>query len=160
MMVIDAPEVAKKLTDYEYQDPQRIARAVEVLLETGRPLSEWKQLPRSAGIKDAIRVLVFPPREILEERIRARIDAMLADGAIDEALQNAEHSTRAIGIDVINRWKNGEMSYDEAIEQWVVRNLQYAKRQRTWFRNQFEPNITLPHIPDDKDLEMVANYKT
>jgi len=154
-MVEEAPDAAKKLTDYEFKDPQRIARALEVFLETGRQLTEWQQLPRRGAIRPApFKILLMPPREALDERIRARLDVMIT-GGLDEARANAGFSNRAIGIEMLGKFLSGELTEIEARNVWAERTCQYAKKQRTWFRNQFDPDFVIPRFPTDQDLENV-----
>ena len=160
-MVLEAPDAARKLTDFEFRDPQRMSRALEVFLETGRPLSEWQQLPRRGAIKPTpIKVLVMPDRELLAERIRARLDVMLDNGGLDEVRKYIDFPDRAIGIEEIGKFLRGEITKEEAVENWSVRTIQYAKRQRTWFRNQFDEDIFIPRVPRNEDLDLIMDYKS
>lgn len=159
-MVSEAPAAARTLTDFEFQDPQRMARALEVFLETGRSISEWQLLPRKGAIiPNPTKILIMPHKEILAPRIRTRIEQMIANGAIEEARKNIDYTDRAIGIEELARFIKGEISMEDALENLAVRTDQYAKRQRTWFKNQYNPNIEILHIPTDKDMEnIVTNY--
>jgi tRNA dimethylallyltransferase len=155
-MAAEAPDAARELTDFEFTDPQRMTRALEVFLETGRPISEWQKLPRTGGISPAaLKILIMPPAGVLESRIRGRLESMLDSGGMDEVRRHAEFSSRAIGIDEIGKYILGALSLEQALENWAARTRRYAKRQRTWFKNQFAPYITIPRVPTDKDLENV-----
>lgn len=160
-MVADDIDAARKMLPAEFRatDSQRISRALEVYLQTGRHITEFQDLPRTGSVApDAIRVLICPESGVLRERIAARIPLMLSGGAMDEAqsvLDSGWDENRAIGASQLCRFIRGEISQDECIENWIVRTNQYAKRQRTWFRTQYAPDIIIDHIPTDTDLDTV-----
>ncbi len=164
-MVRDYPDAAKQLLlnadpKFDSFDPQRMSRALEVFLETGRPLSEWQSLPRRGAIApDAIKILINPHKEIIAARIAARVPIMIAHGALDEAraaLTAGWDTGRAIGADEAAKFIQGKITEKEMITNWIVRTNQYAKRQRTWFKHQLGADIEIGHIPTDKDLENVC----
>ena len=164
-MVRECPDSAKQLligadSKFDSFDPQRMARALEVFLETGRPLSEWQSLPRRGAIApNALKILINPHKDILTTRIATRIPIMIKNGALIEA-QNAINSgwdlSRAIGASEAARFIRGEITKPEMIQNWITRTNQYAKRQRTWFKNQFGADIEIGHVPTDRDLENVS----
>ena len=160
-MVADDIDAARKMLPAEFRatDSQRISRALELYLQTGRHITEFQDLPRTGSVApDAIRVLICPESGVLRERIAARIPLMLSGGAMDEAqsvLDSGWDENRAIGASQLCRFIRGEISQDECIENWIVRTNQYAKRQRTWFRTQYAPDIIIDHIPTDADLDTV-----
>lgn len=136
------PERAARL---DPGDTTRVARALEVVRSTGKPLSHW-QSRRAGGIGDAVRLsalILLPPREWLEARFERRFRAMMDGGAIEEVetllsreLDPALPVMRAIGVREIAALVRGETSRDEAITAGTLATRQYAKRQYTWFRNQ------------------------
>ncbi len=160
-MVADDIDAARKMLPAEFRatDSQRISRALEVYLQTGRHITEFQDLPRTGSVApDAIRVLICPESGVLRERIAVRIPLMLSGGAMDEAqsvLDSGWDENRAIGASQLCRFIRGEISQDECIENWIVRTNQYAKRQRTWFRTQYAPDIIIDHIPTDADLDTI-----
>jgi len=125
-------------------DRQRLIRAWEVIESTGTPLSEWQALPKEPGHDlDFSLIGLMPPRDVLYARIDARFDAMLKDGALDEAarfealgLSPTLPANKALGLPELRRHLKGEIGLDEAtrLAQQMSRN--YAKRQVTWFRHQ------------------------
>jgi len=161
-IVKNAPENAMELLNLKPQtsnlklDPQRLARALEVFLETGRPLSEWQALPRrGAVIPDATKILINPHKDILAARIAKRIPEMLANGALDEAraiIAANWPDERAIGASELVKFIHGETDEKTMLENWSLRTNQYAKRQRTWFRTQFAADLEIPHVPTEKDI--------
>jgi tRNA dimethylallyltransferase len=130
--------------DFNATDPQRVARAVEVFLQTGRHITEFQNAPRVGAVApDAYRVLINPPADVVRARIAARIPEMMSGGALNEAravIDAGWDENRAIGAAQLCAYLRGEISMDDAIKNWITKTNQYAKRQRTWFRTQFNPD--------------------
>lgn len=128
-------------------DPQRVARAVEVFLQTGRHITEFQNAPRAGAIApDAFRILINPPLDVLRGRIAARVPKMLAGGAVAEGravIDSGWDARRAIGAAQMVAYLRGEIDMDTCVQNWITKTNQYAKRQRTWFRTQFAADIVL-----------------
>jgi tRNA dimethylallyltransferase len=126
-------------------DTTRIARALEVVRSTGRPLAHWQE-QRAGGIGGAIDphpLILLPPRDWLYERCDRRFSMMMDRGAIDEVEQLLARDLppespvmRAIGVAEIAGMLRGDWSREEAIERGQQATRNYAKRQYTWFRRQ------------------------
>ena len=138
------PQAAARLAP---TDSTRVARALEVVRSTGRPLSVW-QAERTGGIADEVAVLpviILPDRQALYQRIEARLQSMFTQGAVEEVAALLERTDvppeapirRAIGVEEIATMLRGEITTDEAIARSVLATRRYAKRQFTWFRHQF-----------------------
>ena len=134
-------------------DPQRVARALEVFLTTGRHITEFQSAPRVGAVApDAFKILINPPLDVLRRRIATRIPKMLSGGALDEgrAIIDAHWDVRrAIGAAQVATYLGGEIDLDACVQNWITKTNQYAKRQRTWFRTQFAADLVLdsPEIP-------------
>lgn len=157
-MVTDDIDLARKLLpdNFQHTDKQRVARALEVLLETGQNITEFQSKSRiGAVVPDACKILINPPVDLLHKRIADRIPQMLSGGAMDEAkliIDSGWNENRAIGATQLCKFIRGELSQTECIENWITKTNQYAKRQRTWFRTQFNPDIVISGVPTDVDL--------
>lgn len=126
-------------------DSQRIARALEVVRFTSKPLGEWQQR-KLGGIGDVISLhplILLPERDWLYERCDRRFAQMMERGAVQEVeallardLDPALPAMRAIGVPEIAAMLRGELSREEAIAAGQTSTRQYAKRQYTWFRRQ------------------------
>ncbi len=135
------PETAAKLKP---GDSQRIARAYEVLLATGRGLAWWQAQPTERLTGWNLRmILLDPPRDALREAITTRFEAMLEAGALAEVeaflhlgLDPALPLMRAHGVPELAAYLRGEMSLTDAAARAVLVTHQYTKRQMTWFRHQ------------------------
>lgn len=131
-------------------DRQRLLRAWEVWLGTGRPLSFWQARTAEPPYPDA-RILTFRvdiPRDQLYARCHARLDAMLAAGALEEVKQLLALDLpatlpvmKSLGVPELGACLRGEATPEEAIEKAKQSTRHYAKRQCTWFRHQL-PDAT------------------
>jgi tRNA dimethylallyltransferase len=126
-------------------DRARITRALEVVLATGRSLTEWHadNSPAHVDLAGAAKVFLMPKRDELGGRIDARFDAMIAAGALEEVRALAARDVdpnlpamKAHGVPWLIRHLKGEITIAEAIEQSKRDTRRYTKRQATWFRNQ------------------------
>lgn len=141
-------------------DTTRIARALEVIRSTGRPMSEW-QTDLVGGIGDRIRLhalVLLPPRDWLYQRCDQRFAQMLERGAIAEVERLISRKLnprlpvmRAIGVPEIASYLAGESALDQAQARGSQATRNYAKRQYTWFRNQ-PPSGWLRNESKDCDI--------
>ncbi len=140
-LLTEDPEAAARL---DAKDSTRIARALEVVRSTGRPIKEW-QADLVGGIGDQIRLVplvLLPPRVWLYDRCDRRFEKMLDEGGQEVAALMARKLDpdlpvmRAIGVPEIVAFLSGTLSRDAATAQGQTATRQYAKRQYTWFRNQ------------------------
>lgn len=160
-MVADDIDAARRLLppDFTATDPQRVARALEVFFETGHHISEFQNMPRTGAVApDAFRILICPESNLLRERIAARIPQMISGGAHNEArliIDSGWDERRAIGAAQLCAYLRGEKSESECVSDWINKTNQYAKRQRTWFRTQYKPDITINRTGTDADIDCV-----
>ncbi len=124
-------------------DRHRVERALEVYLVSGRPISSWRA-PTALAV-ESIRACKFAlalDRAQLVERIHLRVDAMYANGLIEETdrlLVKYPPNCRpfgAIGYREALQFLSGEISREEAILETRQRTRAYAKRQMTWLRRE------------------------
>jgi len=125
-------------------DRSRIARALEVVLATGRSLTDWHRdgMPPAVNASRAIKVFLTPERSELQRRIETRFAAMLAAGALEEVrtlaargLDPALPAMKAHGVPWLIRHLAGEIGLPDAARGGVADTWRYTKRQATWFRN-------------------------
>jgi tRNA dimethylallyltransferase len=122
----------------------QLLRSVEIALLTGRRLSELhRERPRTPRWR--ARYLLVDPGAALAQRIECRIDAMLDHGWPDEVhrlmqtIPPEAPAWNATGYGAVRAMIRGELTRAAARERIVISTRQYAKRQRTWFRNQLPP---------------------
>ncbi|WP_244513320.1 tRNA (adenosine(37)-N6)-dimethylallyltransferase MiaA [Devosia insulae] len=135
------PLVASRL---KAPDPQRVIRALAVLNATGRSLASYQDAAQQGLLEGFAleRLVLNPDRELLRQRIAQRFETMFSAGAVEEVeallaleLDPSLPAMKAIGVPEITAMLAGELEQDVAIERAVIATRQYAKRQRTWFRN-------------------------
>ena len=161
------PGAAERLSP---SDSARIARALEVIVSTGRPLAEW-QAERAGGIADSIMLkplVLLPPRDWLYARCDQRFAGMFHSGAVKEVerllsrhLPPSSPVMRAIGVREIGGYLAGEFSEEEAITRGQQATRNYAKRQYTWFAHQPPPGwprltTALDHASGREALALLA----
>lgn len=152
-------DAARRMLPPEFTatDPQRVARAVEVFLQTGRHITEFQSASRTGAIApDAYKILINPQLDILRTRIAARVPKMVSGGAIDEGravIESGWDARRAIGAAQMVAYLRGEIDMDTCVQNWIIKTNQYAKRQRTWFRTQFAADIVL----DNSDANITVD---
>ena len=125
-------------------DTQRVLRALEVAISTGRPLAAWhSEAPPPGPGLDAVRVGLTLERGLLYDRIAHRVHRMVEAGwvgEVEELLRRGvsprEPAFQAIGYRELAAHLAGEISLEEAIEGTIRATRRFAKRQLTWFRKE------------------------
>jgi tRNA dimethylallyltransferase len=135
------PESAARISS---PDTQKIIRAIELRLLTGKPMGEIHRSGRDAlqGY-DVVKIGLLPPRAALYARIHARTDAMLAAGWLDEVRALVANDVPSdakpfqfIGYSQLRERRAGRISEKDAVQQIQQATRRFAKRQLTWFRKE------------------------
>lgn len=138
-------------------DRQRLTRAWEVFAATGTPLSAWLAGEAGALAAGSWRAVALdPPREALYARCDARLEAMVAAGALEEVralmargLDPALPALKAVGVREFAAHLRGETTLAEALAAAQRETRRYAKRQATWMRGQMADWPRLDEIDAD-----------
>jgi len=136
-------------------DRQRIQRALEVFLVSGKPLSEWQKSTDISASDDVhFHKIALQPasRKVLHERIERRLKVMLNNGFLEEvkalyqrAGLTSEHpSMRSVGYRQLWQHLGGALSLQEAGDRALYATRQLAKRQITWLRSEIDLNTYDP----------------
>ena len=158
----------------EILDPPRarfgrtqLVRAIETALLSGARISDLHAEQRTATSADAATrpgavYLLVDPGPVLGRRIEARVDGMLEAGWADEVrdlmrrVPDDAPAWKASGYRVMRSYIEGSLDLSSARERVIIETRQYAKRQRTWFRNQL-PTVSVTQInPDDPRALTIA----
>lgn len=140
------PDAAKRIKP---NDRQRIQRALEVYLGSGKSLSEWQKTgPASTPGDVRFLKLGLQPgaRKALHERIESRLNLMINNGFLEEMkvlrerdeLTPEHPSMRAVGYRQLWQFLDGETSWEDTLARVLVATRQLAKRQITWLRSDSE----------------------
>lgn len=124
-------------------DPQRLTRALEVFLISGKTLTELTQIAGESLPYDVHQFAIAPvERDVLHQRIEQRFQQMLRDGFEQEVktlyqrgdLHCDMPSMRCVGYRQMWSWFDGEIDYNEMVFRGICATRQLAKRQMTWLR--------------------------
>ena len=167
------PETAARL---EKNDSQRVQRALEIYLQSGKPMSTWlKEEPKETGRGDSdsadhsdnpdiplnLRLLSIEPsdRAVLHQKIAQRFDLMMSQGFLNEMRLLKENvklhpdlpSMRAVGYRQAWQYLDGAITLQEFKDQSVAATRQLAKRQLTWLRGMGHREIFDPLLESEMD---------
>jgi tRNA dimethylallyltransferase len=146
------------------EDRQRIARALEVHMATGKPISSFQGAGTPYLGKDEwVGVTLTAPREAVYDRINARTTKMMKAGALEEArrlwARNLDRELpvmRAHGMPGFCEHFDGRTSLADAVERCSRDTRRYAKRQMTWIAHQFTFWPRVPAMGTDVRVRVVA----
>ena len=160
------PETARKI---DTKNRQRLVRALEICLATGRRAAEQRTQWVAAVEADrcgpksmipATGIFVFRERQELYSRINERVEAMFENGVIEEvraAGATSSTASQTIGLHEIHELLEGKMSMLQCVAAIQQATRRYAKRQLTWFRRQtnFEP-LNLSLLSHDEAVKWIS----
>ena len=128
----------------EQQNPQRLMRALEVMLGTGASIVSFQIKNKITRPFNIVKVGLELPREQLYERINQRVISMVENGLETEVRnllpQNHLNALQTVGYSEWVPYFEGSLSKDKVIENIQQNTRHYAKRQMTWFKK--DPEIT------------------
>ena len=151
---IKDPEAAKQV---DLKNPRRVLRAIEVIRLTGRPYSEqrigWNNVDKAPQNLFCISRDV----DVLNQRIHKRVDEMFNQGLVEETqtlikkgLRNNRNACQALGYRQVLDLLDGKLDLENVVQQVKTKTRQFAKRQRSWFRNQMKCKFL--EWPDEENV--------
>src|SRR5690606_26707606 len=155
------PEHYKKM---DIENPQRLIRALEICIGTGKPYSSFLKKKEIARDFKSIKIGLTADRDIIYDRINRRVDIMISEGLIDEAKGLYKYrdlnALQTVGYKELFSHFSGEGDLDFAISEIKKNTRRFAKRQLTWFKKNknilwFEYTTPLQTILDK--LSVVIN---
>lgn len=124
----------------DLNNPQRLIRALEVCIHTGKPYSTFRKKEMKQRPFETINLLINTNRDELYKRINLRVDTMMRHGLLEEVknLYPLKHlnALNTVGYKELFDHLDGKTSLNEAVELIKQNTRRYAKRQLTWFNNQ------------------------
>ena len=144
--------------------PQRMSRTIEVALLTGKPLSSWhRESPSDVAALTGLIIQLELPREEIDRRINDRVTYMVERGLVSEVRSLLEAcytfdypGMTATGYREIAHYLEGGQTLEEAMEEIRRNTRRYARRQLTWFRNQFPPSVCMIDATASIDVQATA----
>lgn len=141
----------------DLNNPQRLMRALEVCIHTGKPYSAFRTKEKKERSFNVIPLLINTGREELYARINRRVDAMMKNGLLDEVKGLYPHrhlnALNTVGYKELFDFLDHKITLQEAVDLIKQNTRRYAKRQLTWFNNQGEYQVFAP-----TDLEKIKAY--
>lgn len=135
-------EVKKKDPAYfakgEIKNPQRLMRALEVKLSSGRSITEFQTQQKKQRDFNIVKIGLELPKEQLVQNINSRVDIMMEEGLLEEVKQLKQYqqlnALQTVGYKELFDYLDKKLSINEAVERIKINTRQYAKRQMTWFK--------------------------
>lgn len=128
----------KHYKNMDIENPQRLIRALEVCIGTGKPYSSFLKKKEIARDFTSIKIGLTADRDIIYDRINRRVDIMINDGLIDEAKSLYKYkdlnALQTVGYKELFSYFSGEGDLDFAISEIKKNTRRFAKRQLTWFK--------------------------
>ncbi len=126
----------------EIQNPQRLMRALEIKLVTGKSIKELQRKKPVERNFEIIKYAIDLPKEKLHNNINVRVDKMMEDGLLEEVKSlipfRRLNALQTVGYSELFDYLDEKTSLQEAVERIKINTRQYAKRQLTWFRKDEE----------------------
>lgn len=146
-------------------DRQRLIRAWAVHRASGWPLSHWQDQPPEPAPFPHTALWLNPPRDTLYERCNRRLEAMLAEGALQEVeamlareLDPDLPAMKALGVPDLAAYLRGTMSLEEALAAAQQATRRFAKRQLTWFRHRLPEALLIDAQFSESFLEEILSF--
>lgn len=136
-------------------NPRRLIRALEICIGTGIPYSAFLNKEKKSRDFNTITIGLEAERQIIYDRINARVDLMLDNGLLEEVRSLAEYkelnALQTVGYRELFRYLDGEFDLDTAIAEIKKNTRRFAKRQLTWLRKK-EGIIWINYRYDPKEV--------
>ena len=140
----------------ETKNPQRLMRALEVKLSTGKSIIEFQTQQKRNRDFNIIRIGLEIPKEELHKKINSRVDAMMHNGLLEEVKSLVPYkdlnALQTVGYRELFGHLIGDLTLIDAVEAIKINTRQYAKRQLTWFKKDEEVNWCAPDIEQVMEL--------
>jgi len=128
----------------EIQNPQRLMRALEVAMATGRSILEFHKGQKEKRDFNIIKIGLELSKQELHRNINARVDKMIEEGLFEEVKRLVPYKNlnalQTVGYSEIFDFLEGNLSLEQAVDNIKKNTRQYAKRQMTWFKRDKEIN--------------------
>lgn len=122
----------------DYNNPQRVMRALEIFRGTGKPYSSFRKNLVEKRNFTSVKIGLTASRDLIYDRINKRVDLMMEKGLLEEviSLQSYRHKNalQTVGYKELFDYLDGNFSLEFAVNEIKKNSRRYAKRQLTWYR--------------------------
>tara|TARA_Y100000589_G_scaffold321658_1_gene353378 strand:- start:2101 stop:3006 length:906 start_codon:yes stop_codon:yes gene_type:complete len=160
-------KLKQSVKDLNISDTQRLIRAMEVKISTGKFISEWHKIKQEKEFKKIIYVVIKTNRDLLYNKINKRCLEIVENGVLVEIKNFLKNHNvkinhpicKAIGFRSFYNFILKKTNYDETMNEFMKETRRYAKRQTTWFKNRSKSSKHLS-FQDAKNyiIENVNNF--
>lgn len=143
------PQIKKELNPSDWHNPRRLIRKIEILTTKKQQSNLGSKKLKQKKIEEEVNQFIglkFSDKEKLLAAVKNRVEKRINQGAVEEVrnlLKLGYHENdfglKTIGYQEIIAYLKGKLAYEEAISQWIIKEIQYAKRQLTFMKK--DPNI-------------------
>lgn len=128
----------KSYNEIALDNPQRLIRALEICIGTGKPYSSFIKKQSNKRDFTSIMIGLTAERNLIYDRINNRVDKMIEEGLVDEAKTLYKYrelnALQTVGYRELFDYFDGTFDYEFAIAEIKKNTRRFAKRQLTWFR--------------------------
>ncbi|MCX8677858.1 tRNA (adenosine(37)-N6)-dimethylallyltransferase MiaA [Apibacter sp. B3924] len=122
----------------DYNNPQRVMRALEIFRGTGKPYSSFRKNLVEKRNFTSVKIGLTASRDLIYDRINKRVDLMMEKGLLEEviSLQSYRHKNalQTVGYKELFDYLDGNSSLEFSVSEIKKNSRRYAKRQLTWYR--------------------------
>ncbi len=132
----------KAFNSIAIDNPQRVIRALEICIGTGKPYSSFLNKDKNKRNFKTITIGLTAGRDIIYNRINQRVDIMMNEGLLNEVENLVENQNlnalNTVGYKELFKYLNNEWALDFAVSEIKKNSRRFAKRQLTWFKRNTE----------------------
>lgn len=143
----------------ETQNPQRMMRALEVMISTGKSIRSFLIVKKKARPFNIIKIGLEIPREKLYQQVNSRVENMMKAGLLNEVEGLVQfrnmNALQTVGYCELFGYLDGNVSLEEAVQAIQLNTRHYAKRQLTWFKREKDVEWIHPDIPIDSIINRI-----
>ncbi|MBK9638500.1 MAG: tRNA (adenosine(37)-N6)-dimethylallyltransferase MiaA [Bacteroidetes bacterium] len=159
--------IREKDPDYlpmvDQQNPSRLMRAAEILLQTNEKYSVLLGKAKEKLPYQVLKLVIHPERSILYKNIDQRVDQMMEMGMLEEVKSLIPHKAlttlHTVGYSEMFDYLDGKTTLEYAIDKIKQHSRNYAKRQITWFKNQDEFIFLDPAVDSLSPEDILQSHK-
>jgi len=141
----------------DQDNPQRLIRALEVCIGSGKPYSSFLKKAKKKRPFKTITIGISAERALIYERINSRVDIMMDSGLLKEVESLMPYkklnALQTVGYKELFAFLDQQITLEEAVEEIKKNTRRFAKRQGTWFKR----NQATQWISHDQEIESIVN---
>ncbi|MDX2050702.1 MAG: tRNA (adenosine(37)-N6)-dimethylallyltransferase MiaA [Rickettsiaceae bacterium] len=148
-----------------HTDTQRLIRAAEVFLATGKSIFDYQDAPKKNHLSNFSLKIIYlkPKREFLHQICYKRFEGFFANESLEEIRDFVQryHNLKTaldktVGLNEMKAYLSDVMNKEEALLSGFIKTRQYAKRQYTWFNNKLPPYTRIVEYDSISEFDLLS----